>query len=802
MFRVSARTVLELGSELISTDIIAFYELIKNAFDAKSATGADIYFNVVLRRNDYLRLRALACQRIATELSKKAAVHHETQHLDECRQQLANALDATAGASRVQEFTKRVSGADTLSAFVESLDEAYTTLNSIEVADTGSGMSKKELTDYYLTIGTPSRKRKVNQAIIAESDRTPYLGEKGIGRLSAMRLGETLRLETARVEDTNLNVLEIDWRRFSDIDAMVDDIKLSPRTGAKKPKADWHGTQLTIGALSEDWTEKRIREFATLEFARIADPFEDPKDRARVAIHWNGTRVAIPWLDKLLIENAHAAFWGDYSIVDGKAQLKVRMEAYNLGYEHPRETDVVTLTQPDLEGLLVGQSEDIPVSALTTVGPFAFEAYWYNRRYLTGIETIGNQKEVRELLRKWSGILLFRDGFRVFPYGEDRDDWLGLDRRALGRPGYVLNKNQFVGRIQITRMGNPGLVDQTNREGLRSTPEERVLVTALQHVVRDMLWEFFRDIDRRRKHQPIELVDIGAQVETLQQRVKTAITQVRRLVPKDERQVVDEIQHVFTEFRDLSARTQRRIEEVEADSRQMLQMAGVGLMVEVVAHELARAAESALSSLESLRGKDLPAEVRAKLETLRSEMKTVSKRLRVLDQLSVSGRQRTEVFNLLEVLNDLREGHAAQFKRENIALDVRVPTAAVNVRLVKGMIVQILENLLSNSIYWTTLRASREAGFQPRIEIRVDTDPLVLYFADNGKGISPEHRDRIFRPFWSLKEKGKRRGLGLFIAQENATFLGGSLSLTDKVDDELGRHREFMLELPDKALVK
>jgi hypothetical protein len=56
VFRVNARTVLELGSELISSDIIAFYELIKNAFDAGSATGAVISFEIVLRRNVYLRL--------------------------------------------------------------------------------------------------------------------------------------------------------------------------------------------------------------------------------------------------------------------------------------------------------------------------------------------------------------------------------------------------------------------------------------------------------------------------------------------------------------------------------------------------------------------------------------------------------------------------------------------------------------------------------------------------------------------------------------------------------------------------
>jgi hypothetical protein len=60
MFKVSARTVLELGSELISSDIIALYELIKNGFDARTTSGVEIHFNVVLRRNAYLSLKNLA----------------------------------------------------------------------------------------------------------------------------------------------------------------------------------------------------------------------------------------------------------------------------------------------------------------------------------------------------------------------------------------------------------------------------------------------------------------------------------------------------------------------------------------------------------------------------------------------------------------------------------------------------------------------------------------------------------------------------------------------------------------------
>jgi signal transduction histidine kinase len=801
VFRITARTVLELGAELISSDIIAFYELIKNAFDAGSKSGAEIHFRIAMRRNDYLRIRAQALSPTPTGLSAQEARTFEEDGLAELQRGVVRALDITAGEEMVQSFQAACASASSIFQFVEVLDEAYRSLNVIHVKDTGSGMSMQELVANYLTIGTASRKREVERVIAAGGSKSPFLGEKGIGRLSVMRLGDRLTLETARVEDLSLNVLEVDWRQFDNLDAMVEDIQIAPMSGPAKPQASWSGTSLKIGDLSEDWTEKRVRELAEYDFARLADPFLDPKDRPRIALFWNGSRIAIPWMNEALIDHAHAVFSGQYlAEKDDEPSLQVRMEAFDLGgFEHPREFDAVKLSLPDLEGLLTGTSQEMPLTALSSVGPFEFKAYWYNRRYLTKIDTIGNQRVVRELQRKWSGIMLFRDGFRVFPYGDDDDDWLGLDRKALSRPGYVLNKAQFVGHVQISRANNPGLVDQTNREGLRATPEQQVFVAVLQHVVRDMLWDFFREVERRHKKQPLDLGDVKAEVTRLESRAKTALSRVRKLVPREEAEVVEDLQLAFSEFQDLSLRAQQRIEEVEADSRQMVQMAGVGLMVEVVAHELARATESALTALEGLRGKDVPLEIRSKLETLRAEMKSVSKRLRVLDQLSVSGRQRSEVFDLGELLADLQEGHSAQFGRENIVFNVDKPTGSTRVRLVKGMVVQILENLISNAVYWMQMRVGRESRYKPTISIRLEMHPPTIFFRDNGKGIAPDHIEKVFRPFWSLKEKSKRRGLGLFIARENATYLGGKLTLSDEVDQETRRLHEFVLELPQAS---
>jgi len=122
-----------------------------------------------------------------------------------------------------------------------------------------------------------------------------------------MRLGERLRVETARREDKATNVLDIDWRAFSDIDAMLDQIPVAPITGGRKATPDWSGTYMVVSDLLENWTEARVRDMAGYEFARLTDPFADASTRPRIAIFWNGERIAIPIMSSALLAAAHEA---------------------------------------------------------------------------------------------------------------------------------------------------------------------------------------------------------------------------------------------------------------------------------------------------------------------------------------------------------------------------------------------------------------------------------------------------------------------------------------------------------------
>ena len=283
---------------------------------------------------------------------------------------------------------------------------------------------------------------------------------------------------------------------------------------------------------------------------------------------------------------------------------------------------------------------------------------------------------------------------------------------------------------------------------------------------------------------------------SLEDRARASIKRLRRLVTGDDREAVDEVEQTLLELTDFAVKARERIAEVEQESRRMVDMAGVGLMVEVVAHELARSSENALKALDRLQAADLPNHVRAHLSTLRAEMRSVSKRVRILDPLSVSGRQRYEAFALDALIREQLEGHEAQFARHGVSLVLDLPDRPLMVRAVKGMVVQILENLISNSIYWIDMRRAREPSFKPEIRITLEQGPPTITYEDNGRGISPSNADKIFRPFWSLKEGKARRGLGLFIAKEAAEHHKGSLILSDRADPQTGRLHRFVLELP------
>lgn len=152
-FRVAARTILELGAELISTDQIALYELIKNASDAGSKR-ANIDIVTVFR---FSQLRNVM-QRL--EASERAAVlSGQPTHVDAARlrDEVVRTMDELAPAADRARFLELLGEPRDLRDLAVRLQRAFDEVNRIEVTDTGEGMTLQHLNDVFLTVGTRSR---------------------------------------------------------------------------------------------------------------------------------------------------------------------------------------------------------------------------------------------------------------------------------------------------------------------------------------------------------------------------------------------------------------------------------------------------------------------------------------------------------------------------------------------------------------------------------------------------------------------------------------------------------------------
>lgn len=298
-FRIMARTILELGAELISSDGVALYELIKNSIDAGSRK-VEIGVHVPVTRSQFEELKGrLEPEATGRRIREQARVALRLPRLA--------AIDASISA----DLLTRLDAEGTMAA----VQAWYDHHSFIRVKDTGDGMSLGDLEQIYLTIGTRSRHReRIALQRLGGAGRAP-LGEKGVGRLSTMRLGDLLEVRTTRAGETNINVFDVDWGLFShESDAMLHEVEIVPRIGVRKARAQTKGTQVRIRRLKSDWSADKLGEIAGRQFSRLVDPFEGQTANDIIRLSFNGDPVDIPEIDRRYLDLAHGTCAGRFEV--------------------------------------------------------------------------------------------------------------------------------------------------------------------------------------------------------------------------------------------------------------------------------------------------------------------------------------------------------------------------------------------------------------------------------------------------------------------------------------------------------
>ena len=787
-FRVAARIILELGDELISSDSVALYELVKNSIDAGSE-WVSISVQVVLRRSYF---------------QEAIEAIDEGRNLHAVRKRLLSNIEKGAPVAPKQVFRDTILNAgDDRASLRATLADTYDRRNWILVRDRGHGMTARELQDVFLTIGTRSRRaEKVNQRGSFVDSRRTILGDKGVGRLSAMRLGEHMVVVTSRSGDVYQNVLDIDWRRFShESTDMIEDVDIYPRRGKRKEDPSGKGTDILIRGLRRDWDEGIFKRMVEGQFKRILDPFptsrgrpgwRDPNELFR--LRFNGSRHELPEIPTWLLGQAHAVVTAHYEILrDGTPRLRGEIDYKLRGREaqfERIEAELMSLTDPiDDREIRTGPR------TLRELGPFSVRFYWFNRRLLKEIPGIGKRSEVLATVNSWAGgLMVFRDFFRINPYGGQDDDWLELDKKALAAPAYKVNRSQIVGQVSLTSR-NFRLGEQTNREGLVDNEYKQILVGILRHIIITEFRTFITKVDKERKlSDDTTTDDLDQRIEETTSRIETQIRRLRREAPEQEVDLL-QLQRLTSELSKTVADAKEMAKEYEDDRSKFIHLAGIGLMVEFILHEIGRTTARALEAIESLDRKRIHGVGSAALMTLQDQLVTLGKRVETLDPLSTSRRQTKLPFEVGDLIRQIIDARAQQLVRHGIELNLDAPDRPYRIRAVKGMLLQIIENLFENSVYWLKVESRRRPNHSPTIDVTIDSAAKEIIFFDNGPGIDPSRVDDIFEPFVTSKPPGKGRGLGLYISREIANYHGWELYLSLDALRENGRSSTFVLEL-------
>jgi signal transduction histidine kinase len=364
---------------------------------------------------------------------------------------------------------------------------------------------------------------------------------------------------------------------------------------------------------------------------------------------------------------------------------------------------------------------------------------------------------------------VYRDGFRIWPYGEPSNDWLRLDQRRVNNPVVCLSNNQVVGFVEISRDRNPELMDQTNREGLIQNQALEDLRRCVEHT-----FHLLEDARQRVRH-PRDRESRGAR----ENRVASTVDALEQIATSVDSRTRRDIKRIVGEARATAEREhaeKRRLEQAYAD------LAAAG--------EAAIGIGSTVSGLfERLSAELAPSVMRVGGPT-RKLLEEIAAYLAMLSDVGAPGSHKRRTMDVSAELDTFRQVMVPLLASQNVTMRVVPPrTDLVRVDINPHTFRRVLHILLSNSLDW--LVRTRDPAVT--IEVNGSRDECSIAFCDNGPGIRRELAARVFEPLFTTKEGG--RGMGLTIARALVEKNGGRVEL-----DVDGRRRgaRILLTFPRK----
>lgn len=382
--------------------------------------------------------------------------------------------------------------------------------NSIIISDNGTGMTYDDIVNKWLFVAYSEKKLQHRQKhSFRDKIKREVAGAKGVGRFSCDRLGALLTLVTKTKDESSASMVEVNWNKF-ELDDTQEFMSIPVKYSVVKdlPSGFDKGTTLIVDQLREDWDRDallRLKRSLMKLISPDANKGEIPFDiELKVASEKEN--------DKIALQNP---------------RINVERDIVN-GLIHNDIFEKLNIKTTSLEVSVSENGKQI-TSTLTDRGEYIFSIVERNRYYheLHDINITVfylNQSAKNSFTRQMGGVqpvnygsvFIYKNGFRINPYGEPGQDFFGIDQRKAQGWKRFLGTREIMGRISI-KGKNEDFVETTSRahgfihtkavEELTTLFFEKVLKVLEKYVVNLISWGEPLKSDPKHTIQPSEIGD-------------------------------------------------------------------------------------------------------------------------------------------------------------------------------------------------------------------------------------------------------------------------------------------------------
>lgn len=661
----------------------------------------------------------------------------------------------------------------------------------IIIKDNGHGMNIDSIENKWMVIGTDDKERHP----LTKYKKRRVIGNKGIGRFATEKLCKTVTIISKPYRINEKIKLVIDWDEYEKDSVTFNDI-LNPIEIESREEEKDIGITLILERLREEWTTQKINRLR-LALGSLVLPKElaeiksDTFEVNLFADEFEG--LESPKIQSVLLKNAPYKIVATIPENSHTGKVIVRQEG-----------NIVLDERADFSDVIMENGEKwIPFGKCKlTIYFFPGQSKYENwTKYYRKALSINS---VYQALSDLHGVKVYRDNFWVRPYGELNDDWLSLEGERV-QANYKIGNSQIIGFVQISKDGNPLILDTTTRERLVENNGFHSMRTFVKEAIDSMSY-YRKELNRKlkEKHTKKEHQNlISSDIKHMTNMINTS-----SLLVEDRKKFKSVIKDIATTFNDYERTSEDEIEILESTQRSYRNLASLGISSATTAHEIKQVIGHLGAIPEKIMNKlkkntEIKQLVVEDLETANEKINTIRHYMNFIihfvESLSSENelKREKEKINVSYEIRKFLEDFEGIMQRNETSITVKIVPENFSIYIHRADFSSMILNLFTNS-----LKAVQKlpGGVKRKIKITItkDSKNFKVKFSDNGNGINPINAEKIFRVFYTTNKQGT--GLGLPIIKELLENYGGKIELSG--NSELEEGATFYITIPVGELKK